>query len=57
MVVEAELVRRLRSVEAGYDDLHVLEEASGDNHGVEEPELLDEREIIVAGTAMSAMPL
>lgn len=54
VVVEAELVRRLRSAEAEYDVLQVLEDASGDNHGVEEPELLDERDSIVAGMAMTA---
>lgn len=56
VVVEAVLVRRLRSDEAEYEVLQVLDDASGDNHGVEEPELLDERDGIVAGMAMSARP-
>lgn len=39
MLAELELVRRLRSAEVANDPLQVLDDASGESHGVDVPEL------------------
>lgn len=51
-LVEPELERRLRSADVAYEPLHVLEGTSGDSHGVDEPELVDECGRMVVKAAM-----